>query len=59
MQEAVRDQSQKDSENKRFLDGALNKVLVLGDAALALGVAFVGGRVMAESKDSPEGALEA
>ncbi|MFJ9482145.1 hypothetical protein ACIRRI_45435 [Streptomyces mirabilis] len=30
MQEAVREESQKDSENKRFLDGALNKVLVLG-----------------------------
>ncbi|MFI1535768.1 hypothetical protein [Streptomyces anandii] len=59
MQEAVREESQKDSENKRFLDGALNKVLILGGAALALGVAFVGGRVMAESKGSPEGTLEA
>lgn len=59
MQEAVREESQKDSENKRFLDGALKKVLVLGSAALALGVAFVGGRVMAESKDSPEETLEA
>ena len=59
MQEAVREESQKDSENKRFLDGALKKVLVLGSAAVALGVAFVGGRVMAESKDSPEETLEA
>ncbi|WP_405908991.1 hypothetical protein OG742_32260 [Streptomyces sp. NBC_00828] len=59
MQEAVREESQKDSENKRFLDGALKKVMVLGGAALALGVAFVGGRVMAESKDSPEETLEA
>ncbi|WP_411147583.1 hypothetical protein [Streptomyces sp. A30] len=59
MQEAVREESQKDSENKRFLDGALKKVMVLGGTALALGVAFVGGRVMAESKDSPEETLEA
>ncbi|MGW4041896.1 hypothetical protein [Streptomyces sp. NPDC004721] len=59
MQEAVREESQKDSENKRFLDGALKKVLVLGSAAVVLGVAFVGGRVMAESKDSPEETLEA
>ncbi|WP_328365742.1 hypothetical protein OG800_35900 [Streptomyces sp. NBC_00445] len=41
------------------MDGALKKVMVLGGAALALGVAFVGGRVMAESKDSPEETLEA
>jgi hypothetical protein len=59
MQEVVREESQKDSENKRFLDGALNKVLALGGVALALGVAFVGGRVMAESKDRPEETLEA
>ncbi|MEU9379752.1 hypothetical protein AB0D38_01545 [Streptomyces sp. NPDC048279] len=59
MQEAVREESLKDSENKRFLDGALKKVAVLGGAALALGVAFVGGRVMAESKDSPDEGLEA
>ncbi|MFI1068540.1 hypothetical protein [Streptomyces puniciscabiei] len=59
MQEVVREQSQKDSENKRFLDEAHKKVLVLGAVALALGLAFVGGRVSAESKDSPEGTLEA
>ncbi|WP_328870977.1 hypothetical protein OHT76_13115 [Streptomyces sp. NBC_00287] len=59
MQEAVREESQKDSENKQFLDGALKKVLVLGGAAVALGVAFVGGRVMAEGKDGPEESLEA
>ncbi|MEW2304449.1 hypothetical protein AB0958_31585 [Streptomyces sp. NPDC006655] len=59
MQEAVREESQKDSENKNFLDGALKKVMLVGGVALALGVAFVGGRVMAESKDDPEGTLEA
>ncbi|MGR6973902.1 hypothetical protein ACU639_30620 [Streptomyces cynarae] len=59
MQETVREESQKDSENKRFLDGALKKVVMVGGAALALGVAFVGGRIMAESKDSPEDGLEA
>ncbi|MFJ2959740.1 hypothetical protein [Streptomyces sp. NPDC087270] len=52
IQETARMQSQKDSENKQFLDGALKKVLVGATAAVALGVAFVGGRVMAESKDS-------
>ncbi|MFF6835785.1 hypothetical protein ACFY84_28670 [Streptomyces sp. NPDC012438] len=59
IQETGRLEFQKDSENKRFLDGALKKVLVGTGAALALGVAFVGGKVMAESKDSPEGSLEA
>jgi hypothetical protein len=32
----------------------LNKVLLVGGAALALGVAFVGGKLMGESRDSPE-----
>ncbi|MEF2526294.1 MULTISPECIES: hypothetical protein [Streptomyces] len=59
MQEAVREEAQKDSENKRFLDGALKKVLVLGTAAVALGVAFVGGRVMASGNDSSENSLDA
>lgn len=58
MQEAVREEAQKDSENKRFLDGALKKVVMVGGAAIALGVAFVGGRIMAGSQDSPEDELE-
>ncbi|CDR12707.1 hypothetical protein [Streptomyces iranensis] len=59
IQETARMQSQKDSENKQFLDGALKKVLVGATAAVALGVAFVGGRVMAESKDSTESSQDA
>ncbi|MFD9541405.1 hypothetical protein [Streptomyces sp. NPDC060022] len=59
IQETARLQFQKDSENKQFLDGALKKVLVGATAALALSVAFVGGRVMAEAKDDPEGPLDA
>lgn len=47
-------QFQKDTENKEFLDGLFKKVLLGTAAALALGVAFVGGRVMVEGNDSPE-----
>ncbi|MGW1809158.1 hypothetical protein [Streptomyces sp. NPDC002078] len=57
--EVAKEQSLKDSENKRFLHETYKKVLMLGAAAIVLGLAFVGGRVTAESKDSPEGALEA
>ena len=59
IQETARMEFQKDSENKQFLDGMLKKAVVGAGAALALGVAFVGGRIMAESKDSPEDSLEA
>ncbi|MEE1798132.1 hypothetical protein [Streptomyces sp. JV176] len=59
IQETARMQSQKDSENKQFLDGALKKVLVGATAAVALGVAFVGGRVLAESKDGTESSQDA
>ncbi|MFH9967666.1 hypothetical protein ACH4PR_40945 [Streptomyces mirabilis] len=54
IQETARMQFQKDSENKQLLDGALKKVLIGAAGALALSVAFVGGRVMAEAKDDPE-----
>jgi hypothetical protein len=59
IQETGRLESQKDSENKQFLDRASTKVILGAGVVVALGVAFVGGRVMAESKDSPEGSLEA
>ncbi|MFD4716732.1 hypothetical protein ACFWN5_44810 [Streptomyces sp. NPDC058430] len=59
IQETARMQFQKDSESKQFLDGALKKVLVGATAAVALCVAFVGGRVMAETKDNPEDSLDA
>ncbi|MFE4051091.1 hypothetical protein [Streptomyces sp. YIM B13518] len=58
MQEAVREEAQKDSENKHFLDGALKKVVMVGGAALALGVAFVGGRIMAQGQDDSDDELE-
>lgn len=54
IQETGKQEFRKDSENKQFLDGMLRKVLLTAGAAVALGVAFVGGRVTAESKDSPE-----
>ncbi|MFI9326924.1 hypothetical protein ACIGZJ_05175 [Kitasatospora sp. NPDC052868] len=54
IQETGRLEFLKDSENKKFLDGMLKKALVGAVATLALGVAFIGGRVMAESRDSPE-----
>ncbi|GAA2238934.1 hypothetical protein GCM10010232_27220 [Streptomyces amakusaensis] len=49
IQETARMQFQKDSESKHFLDGALKRVLVGATAALALGVAFVGGRAIVET----------
>lgn len=45
---------QKDSEGKKFTEGLLNKALIGIGAALVLGVAFVGGKLMGEIKDSPE-----
>ncbi|WP_405828809.1 hypothetical protein [Streptomyces sp. NBC_01176] len=59
IQETLRMEFQKDSENKQFLSGNLKRVLAGAGAALALGVVFVGGKVLAESKDDPEGSLEA
>ncbi|MFD5984336.1 hypothetical protein [Streptomyces cyaneofuscatus] len=59
IQETGRLEFQKDSENKQFLDGVFKKVVFGAAAALALGVVFVGGKIMAESNDSPEGSLEA
>lgn len=58
IQETGRLESQKDSENKQFLDRASNKMVFGVVAVAALGVAFVGGRVMAENKDSSESSLE-
>ncbi|MEJ8641073.1 hypothetical protein WKI68_05540 [Streptomyces sp. MS1.HAVA.3] len=52
-------ESEKDSENKRFLDGMLKKVVVGAGAMAALGVVFVGGKVMIESKNDPEDSTEA
>ncbi|MFF0386467.1 hypothetical protein [Streptomyces sp. NPDC004286] len=59
IQETLRMEFQKDSENKRLLSENLKRVLAGTGAALALGVVFVGGKVFAESKDDPEGPLEA
>jgi hypothetical protein len=59
IQETGRLQFQKDSENRQFLDGVLNKILMGAGAAVALGVVFVGGKLMAEIKDRPEGSREA
>ncbi|MFJ8049255.1 hypothetical protein [Streptomyces luteogriseus] len=46
---------QNDSENKKFLSGALNKKLGFVFAVAALAVAFVGGRVAIEGKERPAG----
>ncbi|MEI5585057.1 MULTISPECIES: hypothetical protein [unclassified Agromyces] len=54
IQETGRLEFQKDSENKQFLDGVLGKVLLGAGAALALGVVFVGGKLMAERVDGAE-----
>lgn len=46
IQETGRQQYIKDSENKRFLDSALGKVLVGAGGVVALGLAALGGRVL-------------
>ncbi|MFE9241890.1 hypothetical protein [Streptomyces sp. NPDC007007] len=46
---------QNDSDNKKFLSGALNKKLGFVFAVAALAVAFVGGRVAIEGKERSDG----
>lgn len=58
IQETGRMEFQKDSENKRFLDGMLTKVLTGAGVVVALGVVFVGGKVMIDGKGLPWGAPE-
>ena len=48
--ETGREQFNKDSENKQFLDGVLAKVLVGAGSALVAGLVFVGAKVFADSK---------
>lgn len=59
IQETGRQQSQKDTENKRFLDSVLGKVLLGTGAALAAGLIFVGAKVIADQLDIPESVLKA
>jgi hypothetical protein len=47
-------ESQKDSENKHFLHGVLQKVLMGVGGVLLLGAALVGAKVAIEGQDSPE-----
>jgi hypothetical protein len=56
--DTLRMENEKDSENKKFLFGALKMVAAGAGAALALSVAFVGGKIMMESKGSPDDSLE-
>lgn len=55
IQETGRITCLKDTENKKFLDVQLSKKLLGIGAALALSVVFVGGKVMADSKDNSDG----
>ncbi|MER6332209.1 hypothetical protein ABT298_23330 [Streptomyces sp. NPDC001034] len=57
--ETGRLESLKDSENKKFLNMGLRTLGAVAVGALGLSVAFIGGKVMAESKDGPEGSLDA
>ncbi|MFB8207944.1 hypothetical protein [Streptomyces sp. NPDC056010] len=59
IQETGKLEFEKDSENKKFLDGLLKKVVLGAGAAIALGIVFVGGKVMAETKGDSEEPLEA
>lgn len=45
---------QKDTESKHFLNTILGKVAVVGLGAIALGVVFVGGKMMLEQGDGPD-----
>ncbi|GAA2241113.1 hypothetical protein GCM10010401_12300 [Rarobacter faecitabidus] len=45
---------QKDTEGKHFLNTVLGKVAAYGLGALALGVVFVGGKLLAGQKDESE-----
>lgn len=45
---------QKDSENKQFLNTVLGKVAVVGAGVVALGVVFVGGKMMLEQGDGTD-----
>ncbi|AUS29687.1 hypothetical protein ACQGAO_27450 [Rhodococcus sp. 1.20] len=42
---------QKDGEGKQFLNTVLGKVALVGGSVVALGVVFVGGKVMLEQRD--------
>lgn len=46
MQDTARQQFAKDSENKRFLDSALGKVVVGAGGAVAVALAALGGRIV-------------
>jgi hypothetical protein len=50
IQETGRQQFQKDSENKEFLERVLHKVLVGAGGALIAGLVFVGAKVMADGE---------
>ncbi|WP_143686840.1 hypothetical protein [Streptomyces sp. TLI_171] len=53
--ENVQQVYEKDSENKNFLGTGMKVVAVAGAAALALGVAFVGGKIVGTSEGGSEG----
>ncbi|MFE9185345.1 hypothetical protein ACFYMB_18705 [Micromonospora haikouensis] len=46
-------ESERDTENKQFLDGLFQKVLVGAGAVVAAGLVFVGGKIMVERGGIP------
>ncbi|MFD4261881.1 hypothetical protein ACFWR9_30735 [Streptomyces sp. NPDC058534] len=58
IQETARLASQKDTEHKRHVDGLLKKAMVGVGSALALGVVFVGGRILVQGKEEPDDSEE-
>lgn len=51
LMETADKESQKDSENKRFLNELFSKTAIAAGAVVAAGLVFVGGKVMLERRD--------
>lgn len=55
LMEVAKLESAKDTENKQFLEGLFEKVVVGVAAVAAFAVVFVGGRVLTDRRDSSQG----
>ncbi|MEU3363971.1 hypothetical protein [Streptomyces pseudogriseolus] len=58
IQETARLAAQKDTEHKRHVGDLLKKTMVGVGSAVALGVVFVGGRILTQGREEPDGSGE-